>query len=110
MPTIDDTVFVDGTFDAANIIYGRTQAPTGSANTVRTVNVSFSSHGKTSLAGTGPVIVVVTGFSGIPGNRVTDTGFTNATITNPSATGFTLNVHRMDTNSTWVFWMAVRSP
>lgn len=110
MATINEPVFVDGTFDAGNIIYGRTDAPSGAADTTRSIAVSFSSFGKPTLAGSGEVVVVVTGYSAIPGNRTLNTGFINATVNTVSPTGFTLHVHRMDTSSTWVYWMAMRLP
>lgn len=110
MVTVNETVFVDGTFEADNIIYGRTLAPSGSSDTTRTVDVSFSDHGVSELAGTGDVTVVVTAYTQNVGNRTSDTGVTNSTAIDATPTGFTLCVHRMNTASTWVYWLALRQP
>lgn len=109
--TVTEPVFVDGTFQAGNIIYGRTLAPSGAANSVRSVSVTFGSGGAPAFtAGSGAPVVVVTAYSQLPNNRTLNDRFSNVTVSSVTSSGFTINVHRMDTDTTWVFWMAVRNP
>ena len=112
MATINDPTFVDGTFEAGNIIYGRTLAPSGTSNTTRQVTVTFGSDGAPAFtAGSGDPVVVVTGYGNEGANRLAATsGISNVTISGVSASGFTIYVRRSGTGTTWVYWIAMRNP
>lgn len=109
--TIEDETFVDGTFEAGNIIYGSTEAPSGADGAVRSVVVTFGSDGVDNFtAGTGDVHVFVTPYSSSLANRTSSSGIVNLSVSDVSSTGFTINVQRSGTSITNVYWMAIRSP
>ena len=111
MAEIEDPVFVDGTFEAGNIIYGRTLAASGTSNTNRTTQVTFGQDGVPAFtAGSGNPVVVITGYGASSGNRLTDTTFVNVAVGSPSPTGFQIISRRRDTAQMWFFWIAMRNP
>jgi hypothetical protein len=105
MATINDAVYVDGTFSASNIAVGRALINV-SADVVSSVAVT----GLT-LTGTGNVYVQATAYTNAASARTGVTaGVRNVSAGSPSESGFTLYIYRTTNTNTHVFWMAMRDP
>lgn len=109
MATINEPVFVDGTFHCQNITFGRGSVPGGSPNGNGDLSavINFPDG---ALAGTGETIVVVTGYASETANRLDSAGVRAITVAGQSPTGFTCYVNRSDTGTTTqIYYMAFRS-
>lgn len=111
MVTINDETFVDGTFSAGNIIYGRTVVDGTHTNSARSKAVVFGQDGADSFtAGSGAPFVFVTGYTANVANRLDDSGSQNIGVTNVTATGFTIHAYRTASTIITVYWLAIRNP
>lgn len=108
MAEITDTVYVDGTFHANNIAIGRatTSDPAIDSNNNQSIAVTFPNG---ALAGTGDVVVVITGYGSTVSNRLVSSAIRNVTVTDVTATGFTARINRHSAINTTIFYMAFRS-
>lgn len=114
MRTIEEPVFVDGTFHSQNIVFGRdvtgstfNWSPSGASdsNNIR-YEVTFPDG---PLAGTGPVVVVVTGYGSTVSNRLVSSAIRNVTVSEVTESGFTIFVNRHTALATQFTYMAFRS-
>lgn len=109
--TINDETFVDGTFTAGNIIYGRVNVDGAYSSGIRSKTVTFGSGGQDSFtAGSGNPFVFITGYTGDLGNRTRNSGVYNISVESVTASGFTIHVHRSSSPVLTVYWMAIRNP